>query len=1018
MNNETLRGVLINVNETVLQINRTDILIACPIIVTFFTLIVIVIMLRVYIQRTTLRTDGLSSQTKAAILSLVFISVGKIFAFIGLDIGALVYGHKDLDSKVDDIYYCDTNLLDFHSVMFNVPIMLLLLDALAFFANIVIIIRAIVIKCTYQSDSCCGHWHNKKDYHYYCLALTVVSLIFSGLNHAPYIIMAYVSDANYASSIFVYYMVIIFIEFGVVQYTFSAYFDIMSRIGAKRHQHYGTLSYWLKLFINALCCIRSTAVRYALTAVFLSVSVNGIMIAIFIFFYFLPIKYVLSNAPSQAVLIYQSAVVLVGGYITYATVLKKHSGHQEQIMSECQFREINSEISYLEAELKHGKDIDEEKIKEKLIYAKKEIFHTSMKQKIVQLQSENDKQANHSKLSYLQNELIRVSKEIVSYMERCKQQIRQEDKPTMEVELNFLNEKIFYLDSDIIDVLLKKIWIFVFEPQHQAEVIALRRQMTISLQRKFEYLGEKFPDSLQLMELQDEVNAADMKIKYYLEDKPKHMAEVDDMRYAECITLNIGRLMQQYNMLLMKTTSADQFKYQCTQWLYCHQGNYIVNLEKVDDLRNKIVGLMDKRNNARQINHQPEGSAATEHREALDLLPWEEESDDLVATLIIERITCQDRKCRNLRSAENTEDLHQYLDYDIVILGANVDDSHTTVTKLEDEVIQWMDDFVAQMEERLTYQERKYTCLIQAIPEEDRLQSSVLLELDKRINDKIDELATQMKKVIEYQRRRYNHRECISESESGSINDSEVTTSDTTLAQLEDAIIHWMDKLGTLMKERVTYQEKKYVCIIQAIPEEDRPQSSVLIELDKRIDDMRDELAAQMKKIIEYKERIICHLERRNNPESGSVSASEQTAIFDKLFQLEGEVIDWMDDLAALMKERIVYQEKIHTQLIQKISIDRNQRQLCALVELEEKIDDMRQKAVTQIKGIIVKEQSRKYTSQCLVGRRKETIIELMNARIEYRRGKIQTADSETTKIQMLESEIQQFKKEIRELQE
>ena len=110
--------------------------------------------------------------------------------------------------------------------------------------------------------------------------------------------MAYVSDANYASSIFVYYMVELFVEFSLNRYVFSVYFIYVNKKGREK-----------TCFV--LSCLLTT---------FLAVMVNGLMITIFLYFYFLPIKYILNNAPSQFVLIYQSGVLLVSGYITYRAV--------------------------------------------------------------------------------------------------------------------------------------------------------------------------------------------------------------------------------------------------------------------------------------------------------------------------------------------------------------------------------------------------------------------------------------------------------------------------------------------------------------------------------------------------------------------------------------------------------------------------------------------------------------------------------------------------------------------------
>lgn len=126
--------------------------------------------------------------------------------------------------------------------------------------------------------------------------------------------MAYVSDANYASSIFVYYMVELFIEFSLNQYVFSVYFTY--KIYYVKHTNSEVQKF--KFFFPCLL------------AVFLAIVVNGLMITIFLYFYFLPIKYILNNGPSQFVLIYQSGVLLVGGYLTHRAVFQREPDKLQQ----------------------------------------------------------------------------------------------------------------------------------------------------------------------------------------------------------------------------------------------------------------------------------------------------------------------------------------------------------------------------------------------------------------------------------------------------------------------------------------------------------------------------------------------------------------------------------------------------------------------------------------------------------------------------------------------------------------
>lgn len=183
----------------------------------------------------------------------------------------------------------------------SVPVMLLVFDIITFILTLGLIIGAAIVEVyklkTGPSRYClCFKAILKvKDVQYYFLALMLVLLSSSCIIHMPYIIMAYVSDASYASSIFVYYMAELFMEFSLNQYTFSVYFEYASVRKSSKCKF-------------VLPCLLAAG---------FAVMINGLMITIFLYFYFLPIKYILNNGPSHFVLIYQSRVLFVGGYLTY-----------------------------------------------------------------------------------------------------------------------------------------------------------------------------------------------------------------------------------------------------------------------------------------------------------------------------------------------------------------------------------------------------------------------------------------------------------------------------------------------------------------------------------------------------------------------------------------------------------------------------------------------------------------------------------------------------------------------------
>ena len=284
------------------------------------------------------RYIGLNTRAKATTISVSYISIGRIIIFILLDIGAMVVRELHVDPQVQSIYH-EGNFGDLNDIIYNIPVTLLVFDGIALFAGLLMVITALCFTstCTCMCSrcyTCSGRCKRRyKDCCYYPLVLTVVPLIFSAYSHAPYIIMAYVSDTSYASSIFIYYVIAIFVEFGVLEYTFSTLF--------KKWKKWKIL-----IFILALA---------------LSVFINGTMASIITFFFFAPIKYALRRAPSEVLVIYQSAIIFVGGYITYKTVFKDKRSHQEKLNSDISLLDHSKmkEIAALEHEitqLQHVKD--------------------------------------------------------------------------------------------------------------------------------------------------------------------------------------------------------------------------------------------------------------------------------------------------------------------------------------------------------------------------------------------------------------------------------------------------------------------------------------------------------------------------------------------------------------------------------------------------------------------------------------------------------------------------------------
>ena len=524
------------------------------------------------------RYIGLSTQAKATIISVSYISIGRIIIFILLDIGAMIVREIHVDPQVQSIYH-EGNFGDLNDIIYNIPVTLLVFDGIALFAGLLMVITALCFTstCTCMCSRCCTcsvrFKRRYKDCCYYPLVLTVVPLIFSAYSHAPYIIMAYVSDTSYASSIFIYYVIAIFVEFGVLEYTFSTLFKKWKK--------------W-KIFLLALV---------------LSVFINGTMASIITFFFFIPIKYALSRAPSEVLLIYQSVIILVGGYITYKAVFKDKRSQQEKLNSDVTL--LEDEIATLKdaaagchlaadpeaciAAMDEGPDITNRR--KRIAYLRNEMALASLKQKIDQCQSEG---VSQTEVVHLRSKICHLGGEITDYLEdklkhlesNCCDQYYDKD------EVVFLRDKIYHINLEIIEQLRQKFfnaWCSD-KPCDDSWIVGLRKEMSVKVKRVFAF----FPDHLDGIEsLRKSICEMDERIRTMI--MRKSSLELDDIQNGEHIILKKEEIMQQEKNLHASYDDKANEKH----WA------------DIDSLWSEVICTIDKRIKYREDLEQPESMSVT-----------------------------------------------------------------------------------------------------------------------------------------------------------------------------------------------------------------------------------------------------------------------------------------------------------------------------------------------------------------------------------------------------------------------
>lgn len=456
-----------------LKLSSEHILFFCPLSVTIITLALIVIVLILYACRGIVKFNSsvkakLKGQTRATILAFTVVSFNRIATFIILDTIALVFNSpcNSSDPRVN-------GTCEFSGLIHNIPRALLGYDLMAMLLFIMFVIIALGFPRLLKFlGKCCrlqkhhlnpntkSDQKNIQRLRYYFCAFAVIGFAVGCLVHSPYITMAYLSDAHYATSILVYYTVIFFIELGMFQYTFRIYFS------------YGSFIYKQRILTGILIFIQAVLV-YSLVA------------SLSFFYYYLPINNVVSNLPNEGIVVYQTALILLGAFITYKALFTPRKT-TDIIMQQLSQQIKESEIACLKSMIKCKTVSNNTKDQQCKTVTKDQhdnidnIYILLMRNKIVHLQEEitlmhvnnkikclsdgpNDpddrthpikiarlKQQQCKILAYLMTEMERLKKETEQHdSEKDEGQIEPEESNKCQVDTDSLESEDVQTESDI-----------------------------------------------------------------------------------------------------------------------------------------------------------------------------------------------------------------------------------------------------------------------------------------------------------------------------------------------------------------------------------------------------------------------------------------------------------------------------------------------------------------------------------------------------------------------------------------
>ena len=246
-----------------------------------------------HVERNT-NSGETSSKFQTAVCSITAVCITTLVFISFLDIAALSYSYFLPDQELGYIYHRDYPGTP-HDVLFHIPLVVLLCDTVVFMVCIVaVIIHFTCCKsycCSCDNDICCvSQW---------CTAGVIAVCGVSGvLNHFPYIAMAYLDDPYHATSLFVFYIIIIC---GLFILTFTNYQGLFKSAKSSR----------------SVCFV-------SILVIFQCFLFLGMMAVIGCFFYFLPIDKSISKAPNELLSIHQTVFLLVGAFALYRSIIGGH----------------------------------------------------------------------------------------------------------------------------------------------------------------------------------------------------------------------------------------------------------------------------------------------------------------------------------------------------------------------------------------------------------------------------------------------------------------------------------------------------------------------------------------------------------------------------------------------------------------------------------------------------------------------------------------------------------------------
>ena len=236
---------------------------------------------------------------------------------IAMDGAAVHFRNYSLLSDLKKVHHSDEIGQPF-DVLYSLPVVALVFDIVALFMYIAALACTM---CYYKLNS------DHQKYSVPSVTPSFLGPLLCLISHLPYIAIAYINDAYYAGSIFVYHMVVFFVSFAAIHITSKSCFEFWvlkeSNICSRKCLSFECIEQGRCDFKRLMCPLITIVIFLVLCTVAMVIC----------YFVIITLNASVSSAPHQLIGFYQTIIIFLGIFLAYITVLHKKNGLKSAVVN-------------------------------------------------------------------------------------------------------------------------------------------------------------------------------------------------------------------------------------------------------------------------------------------------------------------------------------------------------------------------------------------------------------------------------------------------------------------------------------------------------------------------------------------------------------------------------------------------------------------------------------------------------------------------------------------------------------